>query len=124
MLVTRLTFGMITSPFRLQMNEVHIGIALPSWVLAITQPAIPPRRRAEVLLHGRPYGPREAVSAGFIDGLVDEGGDVLVRAEQAALELAGLNRSAYALTKRRMRGPSIERALALLGEEKLPGEGG
>lgn len=109
-------------PFRLQMNEVHIGIALPSWVLAITRPPLPPRRHVEVLLHGKPFTPREAAAAGFFDGCVEADGDVVGRAEQAALGLTGLNPAAYALTKRRMRGPQMERALALVGEEALPGE--
>lgn len=108
--------------FRLQMNEVHIGIALPSWVLAITQPAIPPRRRVEVLLHGKPFSPREAVSAGFFDGIVEASGDVVAHAEEAARGLATLHPQAYALSKRRMRGPAMERALALLGQEPIPGE--
>ncbi len=109
-------------PFRLQMNEVLIGIALPSWVLAVTQPAIPPRRRVEVLLHGKPFTPREAASAGFFDGVVEEGADVVARAEEAARSLATLHPMAYALTKRRMRGPAIEKALALIGGEGFPGE--
>ncbi len=108
--------------FRLQMNEVHIGIALPSWVLAITQPAIPPRRRVEILLHGKPFLPGEAVSAGFFDGCVDGAGDVVAHAAQAALRLGSLNPEAYALSKLRMHGPAMERAMSLLSQEPIPGE--
>ena len=109
-------------PFRIQMNEVLIGIALPSWVLAITQPVIPPRRHTEVLLHGRAYSPKEAVSAGFFDELARPGADLVGRAKELLEPLAPLNLKAYALSKRRMRGPAIERALALLPQERLPGE--
>ncbi len=111
----------LDGPFRLQMNEVLIGIPLPSWVLAITQPAIPPRRRVEVLLHGKPFTPREAISAGFFDGIVEEGGDVVAKAVEAATGLAGLEPNAYALSKRRMRGPSVEQAMSLIDEEPIPG---
>ncbi len=109
-------------PFRLQMNEVLIGIALPSWVLAIAQPVVPPQRHAEVLLHGKAYAPREAVAAGFFDELAVPGSDLVARAKERLAPLASLNRQAYALSKRRMRGPAIERALALLPQERLPGE--
>ncbi len=109
-------------PFRLQMNEVLIGIALPSWVLAIIQPVIPSQRHAEVLLHGRAYSPAEAVAAGFFDELAAPGSDLVARAKERLAPLASLNPQAYALSKRRMRGPAIERALALLPHERLPGE--
>lgn len=109
-------------PFRLQMNEVHIGIALPSWVLAIIQPVIPPQRHTEVLLHGKAYAPKEAVAAGFFDELAMPGSDLVARAKERLAPLASLNPQAYALSKRRMRGPTIERALALLPQERLPGE--
>ena len=109
-------------PFRLQMNEVLIGIALPSWVLAIAQPVVPPQRHAEVLLHGKAYAPKEAVAAGVFDELAMPGSDLVARAKERLAPLASLNPQAYALSKRRMRGPAIERALALLPQERLPGE--
>ena len=109
-------------PFRLQMNEVLIGIALPSWVLAIAQPVVPPQRHTEVLLHGKAYAPKEAVAAGFFDELATPGSDLVARAKERLAPLASLNPQAYALSKRRMRGPAIERALALLAQERLPGE--
>ena len=109
-------------PFRLQMNEVLIGIALPSWVLAIIQPVVPPQRHTEVLLHGRAYAPKEAVAAGFFDELATPGSDLVARAKKRLAPLASLDPQAYALSKRRMRGPAIERALALLPQERLPGE--
>jgi enoyl-CoA hydratase len=112
----------LDGPFRLQMNEVLIGIGLPSWVLAITGAGIPPKRHVEALLHARAYSPKEAASIGFFDGLVEEGGDVIARAKEAAAGLAALNPGAYALSKRRLRGPAVERAMALRAGERLPGE--
>ena len=109
-------------PFRLQMNEVLIGIPLPSWVLAIIQPVIPPPRHAEVLLHGQAYAPKEAVASGLFDELAAPGSDLVARAKERLAPLASLNPQAYAVSKRRMRGPAIERALALLAHERLPGE--
>lgn len=108
--------------YRWQMNEVAVGIALPSWVLAITQAAIPPRHQAGILLHARPFGPREAAAWGMADGLLAHREDLLEAARGAAVELSALNLDAYALSKARMRGALYRRALELLPEERLPGE--
>lgn len=108
--------------YRWQMNEVAVGIPLPSWVLAVTQAAIPPRRQVGILLHARPLDPREAASWGLADGLLADRKDLLEAARGAAAELAALNLEAYALSKARMREPLVRRALDLLPQEKLPGE--
>lgn len=108
--------------FRWQMNEVAVGIPLPSWVLALTQAVIPPRRHVEILLHARPFGPRLAAEWGLADGLLGDRQDLLEAARGAAAELAELNPEAYALSKERMRGPLYLRALERLPEERLPGE--
>jgi enoyl-CoA hydratase len=108
--------------FRWQMNEVAVGIALPSWVLAITQTVIPPRHHVGILLHARPLSPREAAQAGLADGILSDRGDLLEAVRAAAHELTGLNAPAYALSKARMRAALYRRALELLPEERLPGE--
>lgn len=108
--------------YRWQMNEVAVGIPLPSWVLAITQAVIPPRRHVEVLLHARPFGPREAAAWGLADGLLAGRQDLLEAARGAAAELTGLNLEAYALSKDRMRAALYQRALDLMSGERLPGE--
>ncbi|MEW5765295.1 MAG: enoyl-CoA hydratase-related protein [Acidobacteriota bacterium] len=108
--------------FRWQMNEVLVGIPLPSWVLAITQASIPPKWHAQALLHGRAFSSREAASAGFLDGLLAGVEDLVEAAKVAAAELTALNPTAYALSKARMREPLVRRALELLPQERLPGE--
>ncbi|MEW6272199.1 MAG: enoyl-CoA hydratase-related protein [Thermodesulfobacteriota bacterium] len=110
----------LDGPFRIQMNEVAIGIPVPSWMLLIAGAAVPSRCRAEVLLHARVYGPREASEHGIVSELVADGGDPVGRATERAAALAALSRDAYATTKRRMRAADAERALALL-EGELPG---
>jgi enoyl-CoA hydratase len=107
-------------PFRIQMNEVAIGIPVPSWMLLIGGAAIPPASRVEAMLHARVYSPREAFERGIVTGLVPEAGDVVALATQSAASLLALSRDAYAATKRRMRAADAERALTLL-EDELPG---
>src|SRR6059058_2622232 len=48
---------MAEGPFRLHLNEVAIGLALPSWAIVLAQAAIPPRRHTEAILHARAFSP-------------------------------------------------------------------
>src|SRR5947208_645336 len=52
---------MAEGPFRLQLNEVAIGLALPTWAIVLAQAAVPPRRHTEAILHARAYSPEEAL---------------------------------------------------------------
>jgi enoyl-CoA hydratase len=110
----------LDGPYRMQMNEVAIGIPLPSWMLLIAGSAIPPRWRTELLLHARACTPREARERSIIDEVVDAGGDVVARTREAAAPLLALNRAAYATSKLRMRADGAQQALRLL-EGELPG---
>src|SRR5690349_16858719 len=57
-------------PFRLHLNEVAIGLPLPTWALAIAHSAIPTRWQSEAILHARPYAPTEALERGIVDAVV------------------------------------------------------
>lgn len=103
--------------FRLQLNEVAIGIPMPSWMAAIGGSVIPPQRHVEALLHARAYAPQEAFAHGMVNDVVPEGGDVVQRAVEGATELAAFPRDAYATTKRRLRAADIERVTTLLESE-------
>jgi enoyl-CoA hydratase len=107
-------------PFRIQMNEVAIGIPLPSWMLLIAGSAIPLRWQTSVLLHARAVTPVEAFERGIIDGVVDAGEDVIAHATANAADLLALSADAYATSKRRQRAAAVARVLELLDEE-LPG---
>jgi enoyl-CoA hydratase len=104
--------------FRLQLNEVAIGIPVPRWMALIAKSALPAERRTEALLHARAWSPIEALR----EGLVHAVGATPDETEALALErlrpLALLNRSAYAETKRRLRADAAARALAALREEQ------
>lgn len=103
--------------FRLQLNEVAIGIPMPSWMAAIASSAIPPGQHVAALLHARAYAPAEALALGIVDGLVPEGGDVVRHATEHTADVAALPRDAYATSKRRLRAAEVERVLALLESE-------
>jgi enoyl-CoA hydratase len=58
---------MAGGPFRLQLNEVAIGLPLPTWALVLAQAAVPARWHTEALLHARAYTPQDALARGILD---------------------------------------------------------
>jgi enoyl-CoA hydratase len=104
-------------PFRIQMNEVAIGIPLPSWMVFIGESAIPATSRNEFLLHARAYSPAEALARGMIDGVGATPEETERLAADRAKSLLQLNRPAYAESKRRLREAGTARALERLREE-------
>jgi enoyl-CoA hydratase len=103
--------------FRLQLNEVAIGIPMPSWMASIASTAIPPGQHVAALLHARAFTPAEALALGILDGLLPEGGDVVRHATEQTADVTALPRDAYATSKRRLRAAEVERVLALLDGE-------
>jgi len=110
----------VDGPFRIHVNEVAIGIPLPSWMLLLGKAAIPPRWRTEALLHARAYSPAEASKRGIVDGLIPVDEDAVAKALESCADLATLSLDAYAESKRRLRSRAAEGALSLL-ENELPG---
>ena len=104
-------------PFRIQMNEVAIGIPLPAWMLTIAESAIAPTARNEALLHARGYTPTEALARGIVDGVGATPEETQRLASERARSLLALNRGAYAESKRRLREAGVARALERLREE-------
>ena len=107
-------------PFRIQVNEVAIGIPVPSWMLLIAENAVPRRYHTEAILHARAYSPSDALERGLLDAVCAAGEDVRSAALDAARALTTLAPTAYAETKRRMRAADVVRALELL-EDEAPG---
>jgi enoyl-CoA hydratase len=89
-------------PFRLHLNEVAIGLPLPSWALALAHAAVPPRHQTEALLHARAYSPAEALARGIVHGVVPPD-HLLAEANAVAAPLAALDQAAYATSKARHR---------------------
>jgi len=104
-------------PFKLQLNEVAIGIPMPAWMAFIAESAIPSRWRTEALLHARVFTPDEAADHGIVDGAAASPDEAERLALEAARRLALLPRAAYAESKRRLRAEGAARALAKLREE-------
>jgi enoyl-CoA hydratase len=107
----------IDGNYRIQMNEVAIGIPLPSWMLLIGQSAIPAGLQAEALLHAKAYTPKQAHEAGIFHGLIEDGEDIDAVLKDEVNALMSLNMNAYSATKKRLREKAAQEALALLKDE-------
>lgn len=93
-------------PFRLHLNEVAIGLPLPTWAIMLAQSAIPTRWHTEAILHARMYAPAEALERGIVDAVVPA--DRLVEeARAAAGRLTTLDQAAYATSKARHRAMAV-----------------
>jgi len=107
----------VDGPYLIQMNEMLMGIPMPSWLLLLCRSAIPQQWHMEALLHARAYTPSEAVERGLFHGLYANVDGIMAEARARSEALKLLNPHAYYTTKKRMRGPDMEHALALYREE-------
>ena len=108
---------MADGPFRLHLNEVAIGLPLPTWAIVLAQSAISPRWHTEAMLHARAYSPDEALARQMIDGVARPAERVVDEACAAAAGLAALDRAAYATSKARLRAMAVKWASDLLEAE-------
>jgi enoyl-CoA hydratase len=107
----------LDGPYRIQMNETLIGIALPSWMFLIARSAIPSRWRNEALLHARAYNPNEALERGILDSVAHDADSLAAHVKAATAELLNLNLPAYAASKKNLRQAEIKHVLDLLKKE-------
>lgn len=104
-------------PFRIHLNEVAIGLPLPTWAITLAHAAVPPRWHTEAILHARPYTPDEALERGIVDGVARPAERLLAEACAAAAPLTALDRAAYATSKSRHRAMVVKWAADLLEGE-------
>jgi len=105
-------------PYRLHLNEVAIGLPLPTWAIAIAESAVPHRWHTEAILHARAYSPADAGERDLVNGVVPAD-RLLDEAASAAARLATLHQAAYAASKTRLRAMAVEWALARLEPEVM-----
>ena len=93
---------------KIGLNEVAIGLTLPDWALAIATERLSRRHLQASVVNARLYDGAGAVSAGFLDTVVEP--DAVVDAAMAhAAAWAELDPAAYAATVRALRGPTLTR---------------
>ena len=93
------------------LNEVKVGVPLPFGVALIVRDAVPRTALSAVALLGRNFSDEGAVAAGLADELADADG-VLAVARERAGEYASKDGASFAVTKRYLRSPVVERVRA------------
>ena len=99
--------------YRIGLNEVSIGMPVPVLAMELARDRIVGTELGRATLQGTIYDPEGAARIGYLDAVVPAG-DVLARAKEEATRLTSLSRTAYAATKTRLRGKTIEHILGSL----------
>jgi enoyl-CoA hydratase len=92
--------------FKIGLNEVAIGLALPWFAIEIARHRMPRPYFDRCIVTGVILDPAEAVPAGFLDRVV-ESEEVLDTAMEAARGLLAIDANAHAATKLRVREAAI-----------------
>ncbi len=90
---------------KIGLNEVAIGLPLPTFVVELARSSLDPRRLRQTLLQGRVYDVETAREVGFLDEVVDAD-EVLATGLERARQLATLPAQAYGPSKERLRAPA------------------
>lgn len=98
------------APAKIGLNEVAIGMVLPTFIVELARDRIPPQHLTSVVT-GTVFDTAGAATVGFLDRVVDEAA-VLDEAMAEARMLAERRTGAYAATKTKLRGAMIATVLA------------
>lgn len=93
--------------YKLGLNEVTIGLPVPVLAMELARDRLSKRAFTHATLLAQIYDPPGALGAGYLD-TVEPADQVLVRARTEATRLAALSRGAFASTKKRLRGATID----------------
>jgi enoyl-CoA hydratase len=105
--------------FKIQANEVAIGITMPLFGVEICRQRLTPAHFNRAVVNAESYAPDEAVTAGFLDRVVPPA-DLPEAARRTAAELATLNPDAHAATKLRARAQALQAIHAAIEADDAP----
>ncbi len=106
-------------PFRIGLNEVVIGLTLPKFAVEVARHRLTSAYFNRLLVTGEMISPREAVTAGFLDQVVEVSA-LQSTADAIAEQLTKIDHSAHAATKLRVREPAAKAIRAAIDEEITP----
>jgi enoyl-CoA hydratase len=107
----------LRGPYRMQLNEVAVGIPMPSWASLIAASAIPAPRLYDVLQLSTPLSFEEALALGTLHELAADAAELDAKGEAAVAALATLSAPAFAATKQRLWAAEVERVKGLQARE-------
>ena len=97
----------VDGAYKLGLNEVAIGMPVPLLAMELARARLTPTELTRATLGAQIYTPAEAVPAGYLDRVTSA--DALAADAMAeASRLGALPRHAYAATKQRLRGATVE----------------
>ena len=103
-------------PYRITANEVAIGVTMPRPAIEICRQRLAPAHFNRALILADVYAPDEAAAAGFLDRVVAPA-ELGPAAQAVADQLAQLDMTAHAATKRRIRQPTADAIRTALEED-------
>lgn len=98
---------MAEGDFKIGLNEVQLGIGLPSVVIESLRNAVPPRSLLPLAMEGALVSPSQARDLGLVDEVVPQA-ELLPRALQRAKSLAAAPSSGVSQVKAALRRPALE----------------
>lgn len=105
--------------FKIQANEVAIGITMPLFGVEICRQRLTPAHFNRAVINAESYAPDDAVGAGFLDRVVPAA-DLAEVARRTAAQLASLNAEAHAATKLRARAHALQAIRAAIEADDAP----
>jgi enoyl-CoA hydratase len=103
-------------PFRIGMNEVAIGIPVPTFALELGRERMIPAYLHRTALTGEMFAPQEAMAAGFLDRVVPAK-SLSAATDAVAAALTKIDLPSHASTKLRLRRTAVERVRAAIDAE-------
>jgi enoyl-CoA hydratase/carnithine racemase len=103
-------------PFKIGLNEVAIGITVPSFGIELARQRLTPAHFNRTVVTGEMLAPREAAVAGFLDHVV-AADELQATADTLATALTKIDLAAHAATKKRVRGPATKAIRAAIDAE-------
>ena len=97
---------------RIGLPELQVGVPFPPAALEIMRFSTPPQHFQTIVYRAETYEPPAARALGLLDEIVDPGA-LLDRALAVAGRLASVRAETFAITKREVRRPVMERVRAL-----------
>ncbi len=104
--------------FRFAMNEVQIGMTVPTFGCEIARASVPPQVHADLVLHGKTFAPAELLARQMVEAVVDAD-KVFSAALARAQGLADIQSQPYSATKQLMRGAALAHATSVLVPESF-----
>lgn len=107
---------MVAEGAKIGLNEIAIGLALPSFVTELALAVLGRAAVQEAVMEATIYDPQGALGIGYVEQLFPAD-DLMEEASAVARRLARLPSAAYGTTKRRLREVALSRANTAIGTE-------